>query len=97
MPLCSCETSTRQFGAQVVLLDMATRSETPSHAHVLTRIGHLVLVPEVSATMVFEHDPIHLNVEGNRALAQLLAPVITELLGREESFGPGVKEPQRKP
>lgn len=84
-------------GAQVVLLDMTTRSDTPSHGLVLKRLGRVVLVPEVSATMVFERDPIHFNVDGNRAIAQLLAPVVTELLGREESFGPGVIEPQRKP
>ena len=70
-------------GAEVLLLDMTERSDTPSHGEALNRIGPPVMVPKIPNNMVFSSDPIHLNVRGHETLARMLAPSVSALLVRE--------------
>lgn len=71
-------------GAEVLLLDMTERSDHPDHGRVLGRLERPVVVPKLPSSMVFDADPIHLNVQGNEALARLLAPGVSALLAQEE-------------
>ena len=71
-------------GSDVILLDMTGRADAPTHGDVLTRIGPPVVVPELVDSMVFEYDPIHLNEEGNEALAVMLARPISVILEQRE-------------
>ncbi len=72
-------------GVEVLLLDMTGRSDNPTHGEVLSRVGPPVVVPQLSNEMVFSQDPIHLNVQGNEALARLLVPGVSVLLAQEEA------------
>jgi len=76
-------TLAQESGAQVLLLDMTERSDSPSHGEVLAQIGPPVVVPKLPNSMVFSEDPIHLNVRGNEALALMLAPGVSALLASE--------------
>ncbi len=84
-------------GIKVLLLDMTGRSDTPGHGAVLSKMGRPVVVPQLSTAMVFDQDPIHLNIAGNRALAQLLVPPVTALIQTEASDEPAVEVPSQTP
>ena len=77
-------TLAEESGAEVLLLDMTERSDSPSHGDVLRRIGPPVVQPKLPTSMVFSADPIHLNARGNEALARMLAPGDSALLAPEE-------------
>ena len=63
-------------GIKVLVLDMTERSDTPAHGQALERLDVSVVAPEMDDADHFEHDPIHLNVQGNRKFAgQLVGPV----------------------
>ena len=82
---------------KVLLLDMTGRSDTPTHASALHKVGPPVVIPQLSNSMVFEADRIHLNTVGNRALAQLLVPAVSAMLMPEQSAAPEEAEPSQTP
>lgn len=82
---------------KILLLDMTGRSETPDHASVLHKVGPPVVIPQLSNSMVFEEDRIHLNAVGNRALAQLLVPAVNAMMQPEQKAVPAEAEPKQIP
>jgi len=84
-------------GIKVLLLDMTGRSDTPTHASVLHKVGPPVVIPQLSNSMVFETDRIHLNRVGNRALAQLLVPAVSAMMTAEQNVEPEEARPSQTP
>jgi lysophospholipase L1-like esterase len=82
-------------GIGVLLLDMTARSDTPTHGRQLKTLGLPVVVPQLAEEHYFRHDPIHLNDNGNRVLAdQLLNPIRALLAQEEEARQPEPGPPQ---
>lgn len=69
-------------GAQAVLLSFPVQEARSEHQAVLAE--RKALSPELPAQAFFELDPIHLNVEGNRMLAQWLGPQLAPHLASED-------------
>ena len=83
--------------AQVLLLDMTERSDTPSHAQVLRSLQLPLLVPTLSDADHFSTDRIHLNVRGNQSLAEQLKPAIERLLNPRAAAPPLEPAPGQTP
>lgn len=76
--------SAQEHGVRVILLDFPSQNPSLSHQQVLRELsgelGVVLLTPSLPGGAFFENDSIHLTVEGNRRLGELLmAPVQTAL------------------
>ena len=67
-------------GISVLLLQFPMQERESEYEDVLQRLGEPIVAPVLDSTLFFASDPIHLNAEGHRALAEAVAPSVLELL-----------------
>lgn len=67
-------------GIPVLLLQFPMQERESEYEDVLQRLGEPIVAPVLDSTLFFASDPIHLNAEGHRALAEAVAPSVLELL-----------------
>lgn len=81
-------------GAAVVLLDMTVTEE---HSQALRNAGPVVVVPVFADGDRFEADSIHFTGQGNRAIAEQLAPIVRGVLSGKEPPSPAPPGPPQTP
>jgi len=69
-------------GVKVLLLAFPMQTPATAHLDALHDLDVPKIHPTLAASSFFAEDPIHLNVAGNRLLAQALEPQVNGLLGR---------------